>query len=71
MKTLGGKAYGSIPHMPGSKRGPGDHGISEQHAQVITGAPRRGMYPDPATNPAVALFPGAVRALRELGVIRG
>lgn len=42
-KPLGGKAYGSIPHMPGSKRGPGDHGIDEQQASIITGEPRRGM----------------------------
>lgn len=25
MKPLGGKAYGSIPHLPGSRLGPGDH----------------------------------------------
>jgi hypothetical protein len=35
-KPLGGKAYGSIAHMPGSKRGPGDHGISEQQAAIVT-----------------------------------
>jgi hypothetical protein len=27
-KPLGGKAYGSIPHLPGSRRGPGDHGVN-------------------------------------------
>jgi hypothetical protein len=36
-KPLGHKAYGSIPHMPGSKRGPGDHGIEEKQASLITG----------------------------------
>lgn len=28
-KILNGKAFGSIPHMIGSRRGPGDHGINE------------------------------------------
>lgn len=36
-KPLGHKAYGSIPHLPGSKRGPGDYGLSEQQAAIITG----------------------------------
>ncbi len=26
-KPLGGPAYGSIPHQPGSRLGPGDHTI--------------------------------------------
>jgi len=26
-KPLGHKAYGSIPHLPGSRRGPGDYGL--------------------------------------------
>lgn len=25
VKPLGGKSYGSIPHLPGSRLGPGDH----------------------------------------------
>lgn len=36
IKPLGYKAYGSIPHLPGSRRGPGDHGISEQQAKILT-----------------------------------
>lgn len=36
MKPLGHKAYGSIPHLPGSRRGPGDHGISEQQGRILT-----------------------------------
>lgn len=28
-KPLGGKAYGSIPHLPGSRLGPGDHHCHE------------------------------------------
>lgn len=45
--------------------------IRSLRAGMITAEEISEMYPDPATNPAVALFPGAVRALRELGVIRG
>lgn len=33
-KPLGHRAYGSIPHLPGSKRGPGDHGISQEQADL-------------------------------------
>lgn len=36
MKPLGHKAYGSIPHLPGSKRGPGDHGLEERQAVLLT-----------------------------------
>lgn len=35
-KPLGGKAYGSIPHLPGSRRGPADKGLSEQQARILT-----------------------------------
>lgn len=35
-KPLGHKSYGSIPHLPGSRRGLGDHGISEQQARICT-----------------------------------
>ncbi|MHA2068954.1 MAG: RNA ligase family protein, partial [Candidatus Thorarchaeota archaeon] len=33
-KPLGHKNYGSIPHLPGSRRGPGDRGCSEQQAAM-------------------------------------
>lgn len=33
-KPLGTKAYGSIPHLPGSRRGPADQGISEGQARI-------------------------------------
>jgi hypothetical protein len=42
VKPLGHKAYGSIPHLPGSKRGPGDHGLSEEQAALLTGARKIG-----------------------------
>lgn len=35
-KPLGGKAYGSTPHLPGSRLGPGDHHISEGQALIAT-----------------------------------
>lgn len=36
IKPLGTKAYGSIPHLPGSRRGPADKGLSEQQAKILT-----------------------------------
>ena len=35
-KPLGRKAYGSIPHLPGSKAGPGDHYIQKGQARIAT-----------------------------------
>lgn len=34
MKPLGGKAYGSIPHLPTSRLGPGDHKIEEGQDRI-------------------------------------
>lgn len=34
MKPLGHKAYGSIPHLPGSRLGPGDHHCSPGQAKI-------------------------------------
>lgn len=42
LKPLGCKAYGSIPHLPNSRLGPGDHHIPEGQANICTVAPRRG-----------------------------
>lgn len=39
-KPLGGKAYGSIPHFPGSKVGPGDHTCSSGQLRIATQATR-------------------------------
>lgn len=33
-KPLGGKAYGSIPHLPGSRMGPGDHHCTEGQLRI-------------------------------------
>jgi hypothetical protein len=35
-KPLGYKAYGSIPHLPGSNMGPKDQGITEGQARICT-----------------------------------
>jgi hypothetical protein len=35
-KPLGHRAYGSIPHLPGSRRGPADKGLSEKQAAILT-----------------------------------
>lgn len=36
MKAITGKGYGSIAHLPGSRRGPVDVGISEGQARIAT-----------------------------------
>jgi hypothetical protein len=36
IKPLGKKSYGSIPHLPGSRVGPGDYHISEGQARIAT-----------------------------------
>lgn len=35
-KPLGGRAYGSTPHLPGSRVGPGDWHIHEGQARILT-----------------------------------
>lgn len=35
-KPLGGRAYGHIPHLPGSRMGPGDHHCHLGQAQICT-----------------------------------
>jgi hypothetical protein len=41
-KPLGSKAYGSIPHLPGSRTGPADHTIEHGQADILTCSPRKG-----------------------------
>lgn len=36
VKVLGHKAYGSIPHLIGSRRGPGDIGVNEGQHRICT-----------------------------------
>lgn len=42
MKPLGIKAYGSVPHLPGSRRGPADKGLAEEQAAILTDRCRQG-----------------------------
>lgn len=35
-KPLGGKSYGHIPHLPGSRMGPGDHKCHEGQKRIAT-----------------------------------
>jgi hypothetical protein len=35
IKPLGGDLYGSIPHLPGSRVGPGDHTVTQQQADLF------------------------------------
>lgn len=41
-KPLGGKAYGSIGHLPQSRLGPGDWHVHEGQARICLERPRRG-----------------------------
>src|SRR2546421_8635720 len=34
IKPLGQKGYGTIPHLPGSRRGPGDKGVNEGQFRI-------------------------------------
>lgn len=40
VKPLGGRAYGHIPHLPGSRMGPADHHIDPGNALIATEKPR-------------------------------
>ena len=40
VKLLGRKAYGSIPHLPGSRMGSGDHHCDPGQARIATERPR-------------------------------
>lgn len=42
VKPLGRKAYGSIPHLPGSRTGPGDWFLSPAQAALAVGSTRPG-----------------------------
>ena len=42
LKPLGHRAYGSIPHLPGSRRGPADKGLGEAQAAICTTKARAG-----------------------------
>lgn len=71
-KPLGGKAYGSIPHLPGSRRGPGDYGITDEQAAICTHRSRPGdeiivTVKLDGSNCAVARLNGSIVAVGRAG----
>lgn len=71
-KPLGQKSYGSIPHLLGSKRGPGDRGVNEGQHRICVATCRRGdriivQEKLDGTNVAVAKIDGAIVPLGRSG----
>lgn len=72
-KPLGQKAYGSIGHLPGSKRGPADRGVNDGQARICTVKPRDKhdtiivQEKLDGTNVAVAKIDGAIVPLIRAG----
>lgn len=74
VKPLGRKAYGSIPHLPGSRRGPGDHGVNEGQDAICLRKERPGdliivTEKLDGSNVAVANVDGRVLALSRSGYL--
>lgn len=72
MKPLGIKAYGSIPHLPNSRLGPGDHTIPQGQSDYFThvGTKDRRViveYKADGSNVAVAKVGGAIVPLVRAG----
>lgn len=75
MKPLGKKAYGSIPHLPGSRLGPGDYHIHEGQ-EVIATKKKRDKHDViivqeklDGSNVAVAKINGEILALTRAGYL--
>jgi len=72
-KPLGQKNYGSIAHLPGSRRGPGDHTCHEGQARIATIEPRDRhdeiivQEKLDGSNVGVALIDGALHPLSRSG----
>jgi hypothetical protein len=72
-KPLRAKSYGSIPHLPGSRLGPGDHACHEGHARIATERPRdrhdQVLVQEKldGSNVAVALLDGTLHPLTRAG----
>lgn len=72
-KPLGRKSYGSIPHLPGSRLGPGDHKCHEGQARIATEKVRDKhdlvivQEKLDGSNVAVAKVDGAILALTRAG----
>lgn len=77
MKPLGQKAYGSIPHLPGSRLGSGDYSITEGQAKIATVMARdefdRIIVQEKldGSNVAVAKLDGKILALNRAGYLAG
>lgn len=75
MKPLGMKAYGSIPHLPGSRMGPGDHHCHEGQAAICFGLNRTKKCVVTVeekldgSNVAVALLNGEIIPLTRAGYV--
>jgi hypothetical protein len=74
-KPLGGKAYGSIPHLLGSRRGPADKGVNEGQQRICT-EQARDRYDEvivqlklDGSNVAVALINSTLLALTRAGYL--
>ncbi len=74
-KPLGQKAYGSIPHLPGSRLGPGDHHVTHGQAKIATEGSRDKhdfiivQEKLDGSNVAVAKVEGEVIALNRAGYL--
>ena len=74
-KPLGRKAYGSIPHLNGSRLGPADHSVSPGQDRICTVAPRdkhdRIIVTEKldGSNVAVANVDGSIVALGRAGYL--
>lgn len=75
MKPLGRKNYGSIPHLPDSRLGPGDHQIHEGQARICT-IKKRDRHDEiivqeklDGSNVGVALLDGKILALGRAGYL--
>ncbi|HSW65481.1 MAG TPA: RNA ligase family protein, partial [Dissulfurispiraceae bacterium] len=73
LKPLGGKTYGSIPHLIGSKRGDGDHGVELGQHRICTEKARDGhdriivQVKLDGSNVAVAKINGVITSLTRAG----
>ena len=74
-KPLGHRNYGSIPHLPGSRVGPGDHTCHEGQARIAT-VKTRDKFDEiivqeklDGTNVGVALLNGKLLALQRRGYL--
>lgn len=74
-KPLGGKSYGSIPHLPGSRMGPADHSCHEGQERICNTAVRdkhdRVIVQEKldGSNVAVAKVGGQVLAITRAGYL--